>query len=62
MDESGVDGKIEITLALINMDVPIPVAVESWGLFCGRLFTVTADSNPAEGMDVCLMRLLCIVR
>jgi len=29
LEESGVDGKIDIILALTNMDVPIPVAAKS---------------------------------
>ena len=38
--------------------VPIPVAERSKVRVCGRLVTGIAGSNPATGMDVCL---LCVV-
>jgi hypothetical protein len=34
---------------------PIPVAVRSKAWVCGRSLTRIVVSNPAEGMDVCLM-------
>jgi len=62
LEESGVDGQIDVILALTNMDVPIAVAAKSKAWVCGRSLTVIADSNPAEGMDVCLLSVLCVVR
>jgi len=62
LEESGVDEKIYIILALINMDVPIPVAAKSKAWVCGRALSVIADSNPTGGMNVCLLRVLCVVR
>jgi hypothetical protein len=62
LDESGVDGKIEITFALTSKDVLIPVAAKFKAWVCGRSLTVIADSNPAGDMDVCLLRVLCVVR
>ena len=29
---------------------------------CGRPLTGTADSNPADGIDVCILEVLCVVR
>jgi len=41
---------------------PIPVAMQSKALVCGRSLTGTEGSNPAGGMDVCLLWVLCVVR
>jgi hypothetical protein len=38
---------------------PIPLTAR-W--VCGRLLTGIAGSNPAGGIDICLLRLLCVVR
>jgi hypothetical protein len=35
--------------------VPIPVAVRSKAWVCGRSLTGIVGSNPAKGMDVCLL-------
>jgi hypothetical protein len=34
---------------------PIPVAGQSKAWVCGRSLAGIADSNPAAGMDVCLL-------
>ena len=39
---------------------PIPVAVRSKAWVCVRLLAEMAVSNPAGGMDVCLLWLLCV--
>ena len=39
----------------------IPVASRSKAWVCGRSPAVIAVSNPARGMDVCLLRVLCVV-
>jgi hypothetical protein len=39
----------------------ISVDVRSKAWICGRLITVTVDSNPADGMDIRLLCLLCVV-
>ena len=41
--------------------VPIPVAVRSNAWVYSRLTAGIADSNPAEGMDVHPLCLLCVV-
>jgi len=42
--------------------VPVPVAARSVTLVYGHLFAVIASSNPAGDVDVCLLRVLCVVR
>ena len=39
-----------------------PVAAPSKAWVCGRSLAGTEGSNPAEGMDVCLLYLLYVVR
>ena len=41
--------------------LPIPLSVLSKAQVCRRLITGIAGSNPAERMDVCLLRLLGVV-
>ena len=41
---------------------PIPAVVRSKAYVCGRSLAGTVGSNPAEGMDVCLLLVLCVVR
>ena len=41
---------------------PIPVAARSKVWVCGRSLDGIAGSNPAEGMGVCLLWVLCVVR
>jgi len=40
---------------------PIPVGLLSKAYVCGRLIPGIAASNPAEGMAVCVLCLLCAV-
>jgi hypothetical protein len=40
---------------------PVPVAARSTAKVCGRLAEETVGSNPAKGMDVCLLWVLCVV-
>jgi hypothetical protein len=42
--------------------LPIPVAARSKAWVYGRLLTGIVGSNPAYGMDVCLLWVLCVVR
>jgi len=37
--------------------LPIPVAAQSKSYVCGRSLADIAGSNPARGMDVCLLRV-----
>jgi hypothetical protein len=46
----------------ILCDWPIAVAARSKALICGRSVVGNASSNPTEGMDICLLRVLCVVR
>jgi hypothetical protein len=39
--------------------MPIPVAAQSKARVCGRSLASTAGSNPATGMDVSLVRVVC---
>ena len=41
--------------------MPIPMATPSKAWVYGRSFVGIADSNPAVGMDVCLLLVLCVV-
>ena len=43
------------------MQLSIPVAVRSNAWVCGRSLGGIAGSNPAEGMNVRIMCLLCVV-
>jgi hypothetical protein len=45
---------------IIAMLLPIPVAEWSKAWVCSRLRAGIAGSNTAEGMDVCLLWLLCV--
>jgi hypothetical protein len=40
---------------------PIPVAAQSKDLVCNCSLTGIVVSNPAGGMDVCLLWVLCVV-
>jgi hypothetical protein len=42
--------------------VAIPVVARSEACVFGCLITEITGSNPAGGMDVCLLRVLCVVR
>jgi hypothetical protein len=42
--------------------VPIPVAARAKAWVYGRLFAGFAGSNHSGGMDVCMSRVLCVVR
>jgi hypothetical protein len=46
----------------ISRHVPMPVAAPSKAWVCGRSHAEIAGSNTAGSMDVCLLRLLCVVR
>jgi hypothetical protein len=41
---------------------PIPVAARSKAWIYGRSLAGIVDSNPAGGMDVCLLWVLCVIR
>ena len=45
-----------------NFRRTIPVAMRSRVLVCGRWISRKAVSNPAEGMDVRLLGVLCVVQ
>ena len=42
--------------------VTVPVAARSKAQVCGRLPAEIVGSNPADDIDVFLLRLLCVVR
>ena len=41
---------------------PIRVAEQSKASVCGRSLDGIAGSNPARGIDVCILRVLCAIR
>ena len=41
---------------------PVPVAARSKTQVCGRSLAQIVGSNPTEDMDVCLLRVLCVIR
>jgi len=41
---------------------PIPMAARSNAWVCGRSIAGIADSNPSGGIDICVLRLLCVMR
>ena len=48
-----------ILVSGIFIDSPIPGAELFKAWVCGRSFAVIADSNPAWGLDICLLCVLC---
>ena len=46
----------------LHILLPVPVAGRSKAWVCGRSLAEIAGSNPAGAMDVCLLRVLCVVR
>jgi len=42
--------------------IPVPVAARSKVWVCGRSFLGIVGSNTAGDMEVCLFRVLCVVR
>ena len=46
----------------IYTEVRIKVAARSKARVCGRSLAGIAGSNPAEGIDICLLWVLCVVR
>lgn len=47
---------------MLKVQQAIPVVVRSKEWVCSSLVAGITGSNTAEGMDVCLMCLLCIVQ
>ena len=46
----------------IVMRMPVPLAAQSKAKVFGRLPAEIVGSNPTQGMDVCLLWVLCVVR
>jgi hypothetical protein len=46
----------------VNVWLPIPVAVRSMAWVCSHSFAGTASSNSVGSVDVCLLRMLFVVR
>ena len=53
---------LSFTNALYRCTSTIIVAARSMAWVCGRSLAEIAGSNPAVGMNVCLFRVLCVVR
>ena len=49
-------------LYLLICYMPVPVAARSTAWVCGRSPAQFVGSNPSGGMDVCLLRVSCVVR
>ena len=48
--------------SMLKVQQAIPVIVRSKEWFCSSLIAGITVSNTAEGMDVCLMSLFCIMQ
>jgi len=46
----------------VSVHSPVPVAARSNAWVSDRSPAGIVVSNPAEGIDVCLLRMLCVVR
>ena len=55
-------GSIKTTFCLLVKIIPMPVAARSKASVCGRSLVGAVGSNPAGGMDVCRLWVLCVVR
>jgi hypothetical protein len=55
-------GVVYVFCVLNTTNAPIPEAAPSNTWVCGRSVPGIAGSNTAGGMDVCLLRVLCVVR
>jgi len=42
--------------------MPVPVAARSKAYVYGRSPTAIVGSNPTQGLDVCVLWVLCVVR
>ena len=51
-----------IIITYISLQTPIPVAALSKAWVCRRSLAGIVGSNPAWGMDICLLSVLCVVR
>jgi hypothetical protein len=54
-------GLVRCTI-MMRKTLPIPAAARSTAWVCGRSLAGIGGSNPAWGMDVCLLRVLCVVQ
>jgi hypothetical protein len=63
-DEILPDFRNKIFYRKINSSIVISISIiDHSGLwFCGRSLAGIVGSNPAGGMYVCLLRVLCVVR
>jgi len=52
----------QLNFILPEEKMPIPVAARFKARVCGRYFAGIAGSNPAAGMDVCLIWELYVVK
>jgi len=54
--------RIHSKISQLTLWEPIPVAARSKASVCGRSLAGIVGSNPARGMDVCVLWVLCVVR
>ena len=52
----------EVFLVLASNEMPLQVAARSKTYVYGRSPAAIVGSNPTQGLDVCLLRVLCVVR
>ena len=50
-----------LNFGVLDAVLPILVVARCKAWICGRSIAGTAGSNPVAGMDVCLLRELCVV-
>jgi len=58
----GTDVLMARSAVLYNTQGLSPVVALSMGRGCGRSLAGVVLSNPTVGMDICLLRMLCVVR
>jgi len=49
-------------VAINKIKVVVPVSALCTAPVCGRSLDGTVGSNPAESIDACVLRVLCVVR
>ena len=49
-----------VSFLCLKVKMRIPVAVRSKTWNCGHSLAGAASSNPTGGLDICLLRVLCV--
>ena len=62
LNDIGINSSLISDFRGLIMIAPAPVAARSKAWVCGRSISEIVGSKPTRGMDVCLLRVLCVVR